>query len=600
MSSQARLAALLAALCSLAFVIVSIGCGGGGGSGSAALLYRTDWTNRFGNPGGLSQRVRVFDAQGREQASLIVNQDTQGLMEVRVNLPRGGTHRLLVELFSLRDLAGTKTGEIETLIEVNGSTIFLSAVGETPTSIAVTPPSASFSVQQGKQFYATGYSQAARAAFITPGSITWSTLGGVATINQSGFAQGTSEGQGSVRATHNPTGLQGGASITVTGVNTTTGKWTILVYLNAANDLQFWARSNVNAMERVAGNPDVRFVLQWKEAVLPDSPNPNFVGTRRYLVKPDGTNTIVSELIQDMGTNVDMGAPSTLSDFINWGKTFYPAERYVLVVWNHGNGWRRGPADWNYPTRAVSYDDQTGNAIQTWQLSQAIGNHVLDILAWDASLMQMMEVAYEVKDRALYIAGSEESPPAEGYPYDLIFDDFRDNPDAPTKTLSQAFVTGMLKFPWVGRRITQSVVDTGRLADLAAAVNSFAAELIANKDSIASEIQTIRSQAQSYSNQTSPYPRIYRDLYDVANRVEAMIDIPALDAAAQAVKLALRDGPNPAIVWEGHNSASPGSRGLSIDFSSAAQFAQANSAIDYALLRFAQDTLWNEWLSVAP
>ena len=42
----------------------------------------------------------------------------------------------------------------------------------------------------------------------------------------------------------------------------------------------------------------------------------------------------------------------------------------------------------------------------------------VDVLAFDACLMQMAEVAYEVKDLADYVVGSEETEPGPGYPYD--------------------------------------------------------------------------------------------------------------------------------------------------------------------------------------
>jgi hypothetical protein len=262
----------------------------------------------------------------------------------------------------------------------------------------------------------------------------------------------------------------------------------------------------------------------------------------------------------------------------------------VLVVWNHGNGWRRAPA--LDPTRAVSYDDETGNSIQTWQLSQAIGDAVLDVVAWDASLMQMMEVAYEIKDRARYVVGSEESPPGEGYPYDLIFREFRDNPDGSTTALTKAFVDGMLAVPaYQSRKITQSVLDTDRLDELAAAINGLAATLISNVGALGAAIPSIRSSAQSYSPTSS---RVYRDLYHVCQLIEAQIAIPEIQAAAMGVRAAIED----AVVWEGHNANSPNSHGVSVDFSSSTTFAPA--ALDYSLLRFAQDTQWNEWLQIAP
>ncbi len=61
-----------------------------------------------------------------------------------------------------------------------------------------------------------------------------------------------------------------------------------------------------------------------------------------------------------MGTGVDMGNPQTLTDFVNWAKTFYPAQHYALIVWDHGAGWRRGQQALRFRRRpqAVSFDDR--------------------------------------------------------------------------------------------------------------------------------------------------------------------------------------------------------------------------------------------------
>jgi hypothetical protein len=333
-------------------------------------------------------------------------------------------------------------------------------------------------VPESKLLLARGLAASGKATFTRASDFSWQALGSAATVDSQGRVTATATGTGSIRATHTPTGRQASSSIQVQPFTPHTGKWTVLVYLNAANDLYSFSTLNVNQMERVAGNPDVRFVLQWKQFAA-EFPSSTFDGTRRYVVQPDSTNTIASKLVQDLGTNVDMGIPQTLLDFVRWGKTYYPAEHYCLVIWNHGNGWRRSAQD--SKPYAASYDDQTGNAIQTWQMGAALQGEHFDILAWDCSLMQMMEVAYECRDSADYIVGSEESPPGEGYPYDLVFDGFRDNPDAGARTLSKGFVDGMLAVPsYAGRKITQSVFETSKLPAVATALDGLGAALIAN------------------------------------------------------------------------------------------------------------------------
>jgi hypothetical protein len=88
---------------------------------------------------------------------------------------------------------------------------------------------------------------------------------------------------------------------------------------------------------------------------------------------------------------------------------------------------------------------------------------------------------------------------------------------------------------------------------------------------------------------------------DVAKRVEAGTSISGVLTSIANLKTAAAN----AIVYEGHNPNSAGSTGLAIDFSPASTFNANDSlgnnrAVDYAKLKLAQDTQWNEYLTIAP
>jgi hypothetical protein len=579
----------LSVFCFVLLVLTFLGCGGSGGP--TGLRYRTNWAlnGTPGTPAGQSQKVTIFDSSGLSLSTVTISNDSGEIDEVPFELPNG-TYLLQSQLMSGSNGGGIMTGVFERSITLSGGQLVETHVGATVSNIVVSPNNPTVQVGRGKIFYAEGASASGQATFLVPSSITWSTLGAVGTINSTGSFTATAVGGGTVRASYSVNGSVGSAAVTTTPSGATRSKWTVLVYMNAANDLQQFSPLNLNQMERVAQNSDVRFVVQWKQATISSiSPNPTFEGTRRFLVKPDTTAQINSELLQDMGTGVDMGRPGTLLDFIQWGKANFPADRYCLIVWNHGNGWRRSR---NEITRAVSYDDQTGSAIQIWELNQALGSERFDILAWDASLMQMLEVAYEVKDNASFVVGSEESPPGEGYPYDLVFDNFRDNPDATTKNLSKAFVDGMLEVPaYASRKITQSVIDSSRVTALVNAVSTLGTELNTNSSSLVTAIQQTRSVSQSYSPSSV---RVFRDLLNVCTNLESRTTIPSVLTAINGVRTAHAN----AVVWEGHNSNSSGSTGVSIDFSSGTTI--TSTLADYRLMKFSQDSLWDEFLAAAP
>lgn len=576
--------------------LLLLGCGGGGGGGTtggceaglvpSTLVYSTTWSDTPGS--GASQYIQLLDADLNPVAGELLNKSSG--TSLQISQFNSGLYILQADLYSQADGTGTLLGSVRTLVLICGSTNFATEVGGVVAKVRIQPTGVTFRSDQSKQFYAAAYTAFDAAVFVPDGAFTWSVLGGIATINQNGLAIGAAAGAGSVRALHKDSGFSGTASVDVTPFTPTRSKWTVLVFLNAANDLYLYSDPNVNQMERVADNPDLRFVLQWKQSrsIFQDS---SFTGTRRYLVKPDATPSVVSELIQDMGPDVDMGDPQVLNDFITWGQTNYPADHYVLVLWNHGSGWKRGDDD-GPPVRAFSFDDETGSSIDTWEIPAAMAGKKVDIVAWDTSLMQMLEVAYELRTYVDYIAGSEESPPGEGYPYDLVFKPFRDNPSASPAALSKGFVDGMLAYtPYNTRKITQSVIDTSKLDEVATALSDLGTSLIANNAAVATAVKSARANAQSYSPSIT---RNYRDIQDVLEILLAA----GLPIAVQNALANLDSAVKASVLWEGHNSNSPGSTGLSFDFSPGGVFSTFGGI--YGQTKLGQDTTWDEFLLVSP
>lgn len=579
------------ALVFLAYVLLS--CGGSGGGGNpAGLTYTTVWRDRL-TPGqitGVSQRVSLLDSTGTAVSTIILQNTTLAQESFTFNVSNG-TYRLVAELFSLSSASGTRTGIFQVPVTISGGSAspITSYVGNAVNGISVVPADANVQVGRGQVFYAFGTNAGGSPTFIDAAQLTWSVLGPIGTVTADGFFSASAVGTGSVRALYGPTSRSGSAAVTTTPNSASRSKWTVLVYMNAANDLQTFSNLNMNQMERVASNPDLRFVVQWKQFPAAFSGG-LFNGTRRYLVKQDSSSNIGSELLQDMGTGVDMGSTTTLREFIQWGKANFPADRYCLIVWNHGNGWKRSRSF--DVTRAVSYDDERGTSIQIWDLNQALGSEQFDIIAWDASLMQMIECAYEVKDNARFVVGSEESPPGEGYPYDTIFAPLRDNPDLATRQFTKSFVDGMLGVPaYATRKITQSVLDTTQLQNYANAIGGLGSALKNAQPGVNGAITTARNTSQGYSVLAN---RVYLDVIDVCDKLQAnTTDANVLNAIA-----AVRTAHGNAVVWEGHNSNSPRSNGVSIDFSSGTVI--SGSLTDYQRLKLAINTMWDEYLTTAP
>ncbi len=372
-------------------------------------------------------------------------------------------------------------------------------------------------------------------------------------------------------------------------------KWTVMVFMNAANDLDDYSELNINQMEQIQTNPNVRVVVQWKRAAR-FAPQGSWTGTRRYLIQYDtDTQRVNSRLLQDMGEGVDMGSAHTLREFIQWARANYPADRYALVIWNHGSGWRSRAA---FRGRAVSFDDELGTSIKIWELPTAVrptsADPVMDVLLFDASLMQMLEVAYECRNIARFIVGSEESPPGEGYPYHEILKPLMDNSDiAPGQwagAIPNIFVNWYhANFPSY-RNITQSAVDASRLDAVANALDGLAGSLLTKRTLYAVSLARARQDAQNYSS----YPE-YRDLWHVGTLIKQYTNDPELTQHVNALHNALGQ----AIIANNRDTR-PNSRvfhsyGLSIYYPDSGSYLGR-----YSNTALARATRWDEWLQVAP
>ncbi|MFA6583883.1 MAG: clostripain-related cysteine peptidase, partial [Elusimicrobiaceae bacterium] len=111
----------------------------------------------------------------------------------------------------------------------------------------------------------------------------------------------------------------------------------------------------------------------------------------------------------------DMGDYKNVIDFAGWAAYNFPAKRYMLVIANHGYGWIDPSFGEKKTSRGISFDDLSGNYIRTAQMGpmlygvdKAIGKK-LDIFYSAACLMQMVEVAYEIRNYADVLVASEAS-----------------------------------------------------------------------------------------------------------------------------------------------------------------------------------------------
>lgn len=195
---------------------------------------------------------------------------------------------------------------------------------------------------------------------------------------------------------------------------------------------------------------------RWQNKIVSNSVN------QIYRVAGNGQ---LEQLVKNAGTG-SMVDPDTLVSFIEWATENYEANRYELIMWDHGSGSVGG----------YGYDEKYEKlgSMSLAQIDQALteADVSFDFIGFDACLMANTEAALMLAEHADYLIASEESEPGIGWYYTDWLNALSRNTSMPTieigKNIADSFVSTCKK-QTSGQSATLSVVD---LAELSATVPS--------------------------------------------------------------------------------------------------------------------------------
>ncbi len=356
-------------------------------------------------------------------------------------------------------------------------------------------------------------------------------------------------------------------------------EWTFMVYLDADNNLEEAGIDDFLEMAAVGSNSNVNIVVQFDRIPDYSSLYGDLTTCKRFLVTAGMTPT-AENAIEDIG-EVNMGAPNTLTEFVNWGVTNYPATNYAIILWNHGGGWRLTR---DKLMKAVCWDDtNNGDCMYTQELRtalEAVADN-MDVVGFDACLMAMIEVAYEIKDEGSVMVGSEELEPGDGWPYDTILSDLVAAPTMTAAALGSIIVSRYGES--YGGLYTQSAVDLSELDNLADAVSDFA-QTVMDEDDDWTVIDDARDEAGCYGY------TYYRDLKGFIQVVVASATNTNIVAAAEQVVTTF----DTAIIAN-HSYVTEKANGLSIYFTDPGELVDPEYTASN--IKFAADTKWDEFLN---
>lgn len=155
--------------------------------------------------------------------------------------------------------------------------------------------------------------------------------------------------------------------------------------------------------------------------------------TQRYRL--DGGKLVLED---DSLGQEDSTQASTLSDFIRWGSKNYPADRNLLIFWDHGAG----------PVYGFGYDENQAHeeTLTMDQMRQALqnGGIYFDVIGMDCCIMSSMELCLGLQDYCDYLILSEDFETGIGWSYTGWLKALEDNTSLETPELGRLIVDDMV------------------------------------------------------------------------------------------------------------------------------------------------------------
>lgn len=364
--------------------------------------------------------------------------------------------------------------------------------------------------------------------------------------------------------------------------------WTILVYLDGDNNLEDSALTDFTEMARVGTSDEVNIVVQldriasdedWDDTTYGD-----WTTVKRFLIEQRKRPTKSSQLA-DLG-ELNMGDPETLTDFIDWGVTDYPAEHYALIFWDHGASWP-----------GVANDDTSGgDPITLPELTQALadatertGVERFDLIGFDTCLMSQLDVLEAIAPYGDIAVGSADLEPGDGWAWEAWLGQLVDDPELSKEMIATQIVEDFVAF-FEGRdepSVTLAAFDLHQVPVLRERLNDLVGLLLEDIDGSYRAIGKARSYAETYAADDEDLAPI--DLGHFAKLLMEEATDERLIAAAQALDQAITQ----ARIAEGHGEAHPNATGVSIYFPRKSKHYD-DEYTDASML--SQQTRWAEFL----
>ncbi len=256
-------------------------------------------------------------------------------------------------------------------------------------------------------------------------------------------------------------------------------EWTVMIYL-CGTDLEStpgvgsMASGNLAEIAQTTPNDRVNVVVetggtkQWYAQNVGLDINPKKI--QRYSYDENGFALVEEAPLQNMAS------ADTLSDFLSWGRKNYPAEKYMLVMWDHGGGSVTGLIVDELHDNAVMSLDEMQRGLEQSGVQ-------LEALLLDTCLMATLETAQAAQSTTHYMIASQEAVPGAGTDYKSWLQKLYDDPGCDGQRFGRKLCDAVqqkyaeLNDEYDSKFLTYAVVDLTKLDAVSAAFDQMFTEV---------------------------------------------------------------------------------------------------------------------------
>jgi len=316
-------------------------------------------------------------------------------------------------------------------------------------------------------------------------------------------------------------------------------EWSIMIFWACDNNLEFTTEFCMQLWEKALTSNEKVNIVVFVDLLSVE-------GTWLYEIGP-GARKLVAEWPE-----MNSSDPATLEKFVIWGEKTYPAKKNMVLISDHGYGWR-----------GICQDETNGDTLmpnhgiaEALKNSKAKTGKMVDILAFDACNMGSIEAAFEMRGAARYMVASETMEPYDGLPYEMFITDMVKNPSISPEQLANNIVYEYVLYysdKWAYPHqmtysqdfATMAAVDTSMMDALGAAFDAVADALLPVMEDHMKEVERARGYALigTWTNMAGyewmPDVRTFIDgLRAIEGHPELTAAIDAFDAAFDAAVIA--------------------------------------------------------------